>query len=157
MGRGWGDGQTVSRRHRQFPSIARRRLGIQTRPERIGFPGPVAKVDFELFFSNDAVGGCDDAVPAGKEGGVYAVAAVGGGVLEDCWCGEVLGLVLVDGLVDGGREGGVGVGERNGNGEGDGEGECVCGNGREVGEEEEKEMMHVGGWHRGYLIMNPCI
>ncbi len=67
-------------------------------------------MNFELFFSNDAIGGCDGAVPAGKEGGVYAVAAVGGRVLEDCWCGEVLGLVLVDGLVDGGREGGVGVG-----------------------------------------------
>ena len=85
------------------------------------------------------------------------MASIGGGVLEDCWCGEVLRLVLVDDLVDGGREGGVGGGWRDGNGEGDGEGECVCGKGREVCEEEEKEMMYVGGWHYGYLIMNPCI
>lgn len=67
-------------------------------------------MDFEFFFSNDAVGACDGAVPAGKEGGVYAVAAVDGGVLEDRWYGKVLGLVLVDDLVDGGREGGVCVG-----------------------------------------------
>ncbi len=34
---------------------------------------------------------------------------------------------------------------------------AYVGRGVRCGEEEEKEMMYVGGWHYGYLIMNPCI